>query len=88
MTTRPPEKLDRQKGYWSFFNFATRFVGVCFVLVGGICFYYAHLQGDILAMVMTAVVSVLGILLNLAKPYRPDLGGQGPSKPPSHTDLE
>jgi uncharacterized membrane protein HdeD (DUF308 family) len=62
---------DWQDHYWSFFNFAGRFVGVCFIIGGGVCFYYALKQGDVLAIVMTAIVAVLGILLICSKSYRP-----------------
>jgi hypothetical protein len=64
---------DWQKTYWQVFNIAARFVGAGFVIVGGICFYYALSQGDVLAIVMIAVVAVLGFLMICAKPYRPDL---------------
>jgi hypothetical protein len=71
---------DWRKTYWQGFNIAGRLVGTGFVIVGGICFLYAISQGDVLAMVMTAVVAVLGILLIFAKPYRPDLSKSASSE--------
>jgi hypothetical protein len=64
---------DWRSYYWRGFNVAGRFVGACFTIVGGIGFYYAFSKGDVLTMVVTAVVAVLGVLLICAKPYRPDI---------------
>jgi hypothetical protein len=64
---------DWRSYYWRGFNVAGRFVGAGFVIVGGIVFCYAVSQGDVLEMVVTGVVPVLGVLLICAKPYRPDI---------------
>ena len=72
---------DRQDSYWTFFNAAGRFVGGCFFVGGFVLFLWSLTQGEIIGIVMSAIVSVLGILVICAKPSRPD-------KPKDHkTDL-
>ena len=80
---------DWQPTRLRFFNFAGRFVGVGFIIVGGICFLYALSQGDVLAIVMIAIVPVLGILLLCAKPYRPDVRvSNSPESDDSHKKMD
>jgi hypothetical protein len=59
--------------YWKRFNALGRFVGVWFIVIGGIVFLYALSQGDWLAICFTALGPAFGVLLLCARPYRPDL---------------
>ncbi len=63
----------RQKCHSQLFNIAGRFVGACFVLGGVIFIIYGVTKGGALYVVPGLVVTVLGILLICARPYRPDL---------------
>ena len=58
--------------YWKFFNAAGRIVAVGFVLGGAVILIYGAVQRDWLIAVPGFVVAVLGMLLMLARPYRPD----------------
>jgi hypothetical protein len=67
---------DSQKTYWSFFNLAGRFIGVCFGLIGLVFVIYGAASGGAVYLVPGLVVAVLGALLLMAKPYRAK--GDGP----------
>jgi len=62
---------DTKTTYWKFFNAAGRAVGVGFVLVGAGILIYGVVQRDWLFAVPGFVIAVLGMLLMLARPYRP-----------------
>jgi hypothetical protein len=64
---------DWRTYYWRSFNVLGRFVGIWFIVLGGILFFYALSQGDWLAICFTALGPIFGVLLLCAKPYRPDL---------------
>ena len=63
---------DWQDSYWTFFNAAGRFVGGCLFVGGFVVFLWSLTQGEIIGIVMSAIVSVLGILVVFAKPSRPN----------------
>ena len=80
---------DWRTYYWRFFNIAGRFVGTWFVVVGGILLYYAISHRDVLAIVLVSVCVVLGVLMLIAKPYRPDLReSDSPKSADDHTEKE
>jgi len=71
--------------YWKLFNFLARIVGVLFLAVGlTICIYTvialrnSQLQPfDAWVMIIsTFVVAVLGLLLIIARPYKPKCSGK------------
>jgi hypothetical protein len=64
---------DRRTTHWQFFNFAGRLVGAWFVFGGVIFIIYGFASGGAEFVIPGLVVGVLGVLLILAKPYRPDL---------------
>jgi hypothetical protein len=61
-----------QKGHWVLFNFLGRFVGAWFVFGGVVFVIYGFASGGAEFVIPGLVVGVLGVLLILAKPYRPD----------------
>ena len=63
---------DYEKSHWAVFNALGKFVGVCFTLVGVVVLIYGVAQRDWLFAVPGLVVTALGVLLTLARPYRPD----------------
>lgn len=71
---RRAEMYRGQRRYWQFFNIVGRFVGIWFLVLGGILFLWTLTQKEWLAMCLTGFFGpVVGILLLCAKPYRPDL---------------
>jgi len=64
--------MDTKTGYWRMFNALGKFIGVCFVLGGGVVMLFGASQRDWLIGVSGFIVAVLGVLLTLARPYRPD----------------
>jgi hypothetical protein len=54
------------------FNLLGRIVGGGFVVVGLILLMYAISSHDWIAVSATAIVIVLGVLLLMAKPYKPN----------------
>ena len=62
---------DWQKTYLKLFNLAGRFVGVCFFLGGVVFIIYGVAAGGALFVIPGLVVAVLGVLLFIARPYRP-----------------
>jgi uncharacterized membrane protein YhhN len=71
---RPQDALnmsDWKKTYWKLFNLAGRFVGVCFFLGGVVFIIYGVSAGGALFVIPGLVVAVLGVLLFIARPYRP-----------------
>ncbi len=64
---------DSRKGRLVLFNFLGRFVGGWFVFGGVVFVIYGFASGGAEFVVPGLVVGVLGVLLILAKPYRPDL---------------
>jgi hypothetical protein len=63
---------DTQTGYWKFFNALGKLVGVCFILGGIVILVFGATQRDWLIGVPGLIVAALGVLLLLARPYRPD----------------
>ena len=70
---------DIQNTYWSVFNLLGKVVGLCFALVGIISIIYGIASGGALYVVPGLVVGALGVLLFLAKPYRPSSDDSKPS---------
>jgi hypothetical protein len=70
-----------RKGYWTVFNSLGRVVGALFILAGVIFVIYGASDGGSLFVVPGLVVSVLGVLLIFAKPYRPSVGDSASSEP-------
>ena len=64
---------DSKKGHWSVFNFLGRLVGAWFIFGGIIFIIYGFASGGAEFVIPGLVIGVLGVLLILAKPYRPDL---------------
>jgi 1,4-dihydroxy-2-naphthoate octaprenyltransferase len=64
---------DTRTGHWKIFNALGKFIGVCFIFGGVVVLIFGAAQRDWLIGVPGLVVAVLGILLTLARPYRPDL---------------
>ena len=62
---------DWQKTYWKLFNFAGKFVGVCFFLWGVFFIFYGVAAGGALYVIPGLIGAVLGVLLFIARPYRP-----------------
>jgi hypothetical protein len=69
---------DRRTTHWRFFNFAGRLVGAWFVFGGVIFIIYGFASGGVEFVITGLVVGVLGVLLILAKPYRPNLHDSTP----------
>ena len=64
---------DTRTGYWKVFNTLGKVVGVGFILVGVVVLISGAVQRDWLIGVAGFVVALLGVLLMLARPYRPDI---------------
>jgi len=58
---------DSQNRHRKSFEPASRGVGGCLLVAGVVLFFFALAQDDLLAMVMTAVVSALGVLMLRSK---------------------
>ena len=58
--------------HWKIFNLLVRIVGGGFVAGGLILTIYAISSRDWIAVSLTTIVIVLGVLLLMAKPYNPN----------------
>jgi hypothetical protein len=58
--------------FWKIFNALGRFVGLGFLVVGSILALWGLEQREWLIAVPGIVVAILGCLLLVARPYRPD----------------
>lgn len=63
---------DTRTGFWKILNALGKFVGVCFILGGVVVLLFGAAQRDWLIGAPGFVVAALGVLLTLARPYRPD----------------
>jgi len=58
-------------GYWKLLNALGKFAGICFILGGVAVLVFGAAQRDWLIGIPGFVVTVLGVLLTLARAYRP-----------------
>jgi hypothetical protein len=62
----------RGKAYWKIFNTLGKIVGIGFLLVGLVILVFGIARWDWLIVIPGFVVSSLGVLLVIARPYSPD----------------
>jgi hypothetical protein len=68
----PPLSQIGRTGYWKILNAFGKVVGIGFILVGAVIVIYGMTQRDWLIGVPALVLAVLGVLLTLARPSRPE----------------